>query len=339
MEPPVLAPMLATVAPPPRDMAGYQIEPKWDGVRVIATVHRDRLRLASRNGNDVTSHYPELAALGTALHGRSAVLDAEVVTFDQRGATSFQQLQRRMHVASPPPDLVAAVPAVAMFFDVLWLDGELLTALPQHERRRRLEALGLEGPSWHLTPLVPAAPPDELLRAGAAVGMEGYVFKRVDAAYLPGRRSSAWIKLKCIHRRELVVGGWVPGKSGRSGSIGSLAVGLHGLDRRTGTGEGPLRYLGTVGSGLTDDWIRQLTTVAERLGTDENPFAEHLEGVHFVEPRLVAEVAYTMVTDGGTLRHPTLQGFRTDLDPASVVADEELQDVLDRRPSDLRIRV
>lgn len=340
VEPPVIAPMLATGAALPRDLTGYLLEPKWDGVRLIVTVHDGTVRLVTRNARDVSSHYPELAALAGALDGRSAVLDGEVVTFDDRGCTSFQKLQQRMHVAKPSPDLMAAVPVELMFFDLLWLDGELLTGLVQRERRRRLEQLPLEGRWWHLTPLLPPAPVDELLRACDDVGLEGYMIKRGDATYLPGRRSSAWAKLKCIQRREVVVGGWVEGQGGRTGSIGSLAVGLHGLDRQTGGSDGSaLRYVGTVGSGLTEDWIRQLTTVAERLATGESPFHEQVVGVHFVEPRLVAEVAYTQVTDGGTLRHPTLQGFRTDLDPHQVVADEALQDVFDRRPPRVRIRV
>lgn len=331
--------MLAASTTPPGDLAGHLVEPKWDGVRVIVTVDDGRVRATSRNGRDVTSHYPELAGLGAALGGRAAVLDSEVVAFDAAGRPSFQLLQRRMHVRAPTPELVAAVPVVAMFFDLLWLDGELLTDLPQRERRARLEALGVEGPAWHTTPLVPAAPVDELLRACAEIGMEGYVVKRADARYSPGRRSAAWVKLKCVERRELVVGGWIGGRRGRAGSIGSLAVGIHGLDRAAGAGTGRLHYLGQVGSGLTEDWIRQLGAVCARLATDESPFAEQLVNVRFLRPVLVAEVAYRQVTEGATLRQPSLLGFRTDVDPASIVADEALQDALDARPPGLRIEV
>lgn len=331
--------MLASSGPLPRDLTGHLLEPKWDGVRLVLTVHEGRVTMVTRNRRDVSSHYPELAGLADALSGRSAVLDAEVVTFDEKGATSFQKLQQRMHVAAPAPDLMAAVPVLAMVFDLLWMDGELLTGLPQYERRRRLEELPLDGPCWRVTPLLPHAPVDTLLQACSELGMEGYVVKRADATYLSGKRSSAWIKLKCIQRRELVVGGWASGQGSRTGSIGSLAVGLYGLDRTTGDSDGRLRFVGMAGSGLTQDWIRQLTTVAERLGSDENPFAENLVGVHFLVPRLVVEVAYSQVTEGATLRHPRIQGFRTDLDPAGVVADDELQEAFDRRPPRLRIRV
>jgi bifunctional non-homologous end joining protein LigD len=165
------------------------------------------------------------------------------------------------------------------------------------------------------------------------------VAKRADAPYLPGRRSSAWIKVKCIRRREFVVVGWSEGQGGRSGSIGSMAVGCWGLDAVTGGSTGRLHYVGLVGSGLSQDLIRQLTEVFTRTARDSSPFAEKLVGdLHYVEPLLVAEVAYGEITEGGTLRQPSLQGFRTDLDPNQVLADEDLQAILDCRPPQVRIR-
>jgi len=165
------------------------------------------------------------------------------------------------------------------------------------------------------------------------------VAKRADAPYLPGRRSTAWIKVKCIRRREFVVGGWTPGQGGRHGSIGSLAVGCYGLDPATGRSDRRLHYVGLVGSGLSEATIGQLVAVFARAGVDASPFAEQLVGdVRFVQPVLVAEVAYNEVTEGGTLRQPSLQGFRTDLDPLEVVADEQLQEAFDRRPPVLKIR-
>jgi bifunctional non-homologous end joining protein LigD len=165
------------------------------------------------------------------------------------------------------------------------------------------------------------------------------VAKRADAPYLPGRRSSAWIKVKCVRRQEFVVGGWSPGQGGRTGSIGSMAVGCWGLDPVTRTSTGRLHYVGLVGSGLSQDLIRQLTEVFRRTAREDSPFAEKLVGdLHYVEPLLVAEVAYNEITESGTLRQPSLQGFRTDLDPAEVLADEDLQAVFDRRSPSVRIR-
>ena len=338
--PPELAPMLAASTTPPPTFDGWLIEPKWDGVRAIVTVHDGSVTIASRLGNDVTGGYPELAALADALGGRSAVLDGEIVAFDERtGLASFQRLQRRMHVRSPSAQLRRDVPVQLLLFDVLWLDGELVAERPQAERRKVLESMALDGPCWHTSPLIPPASPDDLLDACRKIGMEGYVAKRADAPYLPGRRSSAWIKVKCIKRREFVVGGWSPGQGGRAGSIGSLALGCWGLDPDTGSSTGQLHYVGLVGSGLSGDLIRQLTEVFSRTRRDESPFAEKLIGaLYFVEPLLVAEVAYNEITESGTLRQPSLQGFRTDLIPGEVLADEDLQLILSSRPSQMRIR-
>ncbi len=338
--PPALAPMLAASTAPPPTFDGWLIEPKWDGVRAIVTVHEGNVGVTSRLGNDVTGGYPELAALAGALGGRSAVLDGEIVAFDERtGRPSFQRLQRRMHVRSPSAQLRRDVPVQLLLFDVLWLDGELVAERPQAERRKVLQELALDGPCWHTSPLLPPASPDDLLAACREIGMEGYVAKRADAPYLPGRRSSAWIKVKCIRRREFVVGGWSEGQGGRSGSIGSLAVGCWGLDPVTQSSTGRLHYVGLVGSGLSGDLIRQLTEVFSRTGRDDSPFTEKLIGkLHYVDPLLVAEVAYNEITESGTLRQPSLQGFRTDLNPSEVLADEDLQSVLDRRPPQVRIR-
>ena len=168
--------MLATAAEPPRSFDGWLIEPKWDGVRAVVTVHEGAVTIASRLGNEVTGGYPELAALGAALASRSAVLDGEIVAFDERtGRPSFQRLQRRMHVRSPGAQLRRDVPVQLLVFDVLWLDGDLVAERPQAERRQILEGMALDGPCWHTSPLIPPASPEELLAACRATGMEGYV--------------------------------------------------------------------------------------------------------------------------------------------------------------------
>ncbi len=332
--------MLATTTSLPPTFDGWIIEPKWDGVRAVVTVHAGRVSIASRLGNDVTGGYPELAGLADALGGRSAVLDGEIIAFDERtGRPSFQRLQRRMHVRQPGARLRRDVPIQLLLFDVLGLDGDLVAERPQAERRKVLEGLALEGPSWHTSPLIPPAPADELLDACRRIGMEGYVAKRADAVYQPGRRSSAWIKVKCIKRREFVVGGWSEGQGGRSGSIGSLAVGCWGIDPATGGSSGRLHYMGQVGSGLSGELIRQLKEVFTRTARDSSPFAEKLIGkLHYVEPLLVAEVAFNEITESATLRQPSLQGFRTDLNPNEVLADMDLQVVIDQRPLQVHIR-
>lgn len=318
--------MLCGSGPLPPSLDGWQLEPKWDGVRAIVTCHDGRLTAASRLGNDVTAAYPELAGLPARL-GAAAVLDGEIVAPDPAGRPSFERLQRRMHVRRPPAVLVAEFPVQLIVFDLLWLDGELLVPLPQATRRECLEALGS---AVATTPLLRAEEgADALLADCQAVGFEGFVAKKQDAPYSPGRRSACWMKAKAICRRELVVGGWEEGEGGRRGRIGSLAVGWVDPHHRTAWPDGAcLRWAGQVGSGLNEALLEHLQPVVERFAIPTTPFldAPRTPHVRFVQPLLVVEVAYREVTSGGTLRHPVLKGLRSDLAAADVGPGEGLGD-------------
>lgn len=326
--------MLAGGSGVPRDPAGYQLEPKFDGQRLILAVDSGAVRLTNRAGRDATSVYPELSPIGAALGGRPVVLDGEVVALDGAGSHSFQRLQRRMHVARPPARLLSEVPVVFFAFDVMWLDGRLLTGLPQSERRQILRSLELRGQTWQTTPVLDATP-EELVAACGELGLEGFMAKRLDAPYLPGRRSPAWWKIKCGRRREFVVGGWAAGKGSRSASIGSLAVGCFGMDAPPAGDRKPQRplfYVGQVGSGLTEDLIIALRDLFAKTSLTASPFANtpSVPKLSFVQPLLVVEVAYNEVTDTGTLRQPSLKGLRTDIDAESVTVDDELEARLQR---------
>ena len=317
--PPTFRPMLATAAPVPRDLTGWVAEPKWDGVRGMITIEGGRVRIASRNGNDVTAAYPELARPPRSMEATNAVLDGEIVALGTAGRPDFGLLQRRMHVRRPPAALVQDVPVIMVVFDVLWLDGAVLVDLPYRERRGRLAGLGLDESPWLTSPILDL-PGDALLETCRDLGLEGFVVKREDAPYLPGRRTDAWVKVKCVRRREFVVGGWMPGRGGRTGDLGSLALGVHT------TPGGPLRFVGLAGSGLSGADVASFRTALGRLGRPTSPFAGPTPpGVGFLDPVLVAEVTFSEVTAAGTLRHPVLVGFRTDLDPDDVVEDAELR--------------
>lgn len=318
--PPRLRPMLAGGSTVPGDASGWLVEPKWDGIRAIVTVHTGRVTISSRNDNDVTAAYPELATPPPALESRSVVLDGEIIAIGSSGHPEFGLLQRRMHVRHPAAALVREVPVNLVLFDLLWDQGELIVDRAQRERRRMLDDLGISAAPWMTSPVLDLAPGEELLATCRELGIEGFVLKRQDAPYLPGRRSDAWIKIKCGHRREFVVGGWMPGQGGRSGEVGSLGLGVREF------AGGPLRFIGLAGSGLSGADVSAFRTAIERLGRDESPFATPTpNGLRFLEPVLVAEVSFTEVTRAGTLRHPVLAGFRTDLDPAEVVVDGELR--------------
>ncbi len=325
--PPRLAPMLTGAVGMPADPAAWHFEPKWDGVRALATVSAGTVSLTSRLGNDVTAAYPELVPLAGALGGRAAVLDGEVIAFDARGHPSFERLQRRMHARPPGTALVAEVPVLYVAFDLLWLDGRLLTGEGFEARRHHLEALGVQGSHWHTSQLLPAPPTGPMLAACREMGLEGYVAKLARSPYTPGRRSRSWAKVKCVRRRELVVGGWTEGEGGRRGAIGSLAVGW------VDPGAAPaaphpfaLRYTGLVGSGLSGELLARLGHRFAGSATDVSPFVPPppVRGLRFVAPTVVVEVAFTQVTSAGVLRQPSLKGVRDDIDPAGVGWTEEL---------------
>src|ERR1700719_2557375 len=158
-----VAPMLATGGPLPREDAEFAFEIKWDGVRALAYSRPGNLRLESRNRNDITAQYPELARLNRALGSHSAILDGEIVSLDADGRPSFQALQRRMHLGSPAHAKAGArnAPVTYQIFDLLWLDGHPLMDLPYIERRERLLALALSDERWQT--------PDNVIARGADV--------------------------------------------------------------------------------------------------------------------------------------------------------------------------
>jgi bifunctional non-homologous end joining protein LigD len=304
-----VTPMLARLGSLPRDEKNWGFEVKWDGVRAIAYVEPGRLRLESRNGNDITTRYPEVSGLKEALGAQAAVLDGEIVAFDDAGRPSFERLQQRMHVASDARvrRLAASAPVVYVLFDLLYLDGENLMTLSYEERRARLEAMELQASGWQ----TPAYHREgkALFEATKAQGLEGVVAKRLDCPYEPGKRSSGWVKVKHVHSEPFLIGGWLPGEGRRRDRIGALLVGQRDED-------GALRYAGRVGTGFTEATLRDLAERLRRLERDESPFEgrQPPREAIFVEPRLSAEVEFREWTNSRTLRAPSFKGLRADLE-------------------------
>jgi bifunctional non-homologous end joining protein LigD len=312
-----LVPMLARPGQLPRDEDHWSFEVKWDGVRALAYIQPGRLRLESRNLNEITDAYPEVRGLLRDIGMREAVLDGEIVAFDEQGRPSFERLQRRMHVSSPAAvrRLAASMPVVYAIFDLIYLDGHLLTELPYTERRARLEALDLGGSAWR----VPAAHPGEgarLLEATRIQGLEGIVAKRLDSRYEPGRRTGAWVKVKHTLRQELVIGGWIPGEGRRAERIGALLMGYYE--------DGAFRFAGRVGTGFTERTLADLERRLAPLRRPSNPFTDAPKfprGTVFVEPCVVAEVEFREWTREGVMRAPSFKGVREDKAPRDVVLE------------------
>lgn len=295
--------------------AGFGYELKWDGIRAVAYVPGDgSLTLLSRNDNDVTAQYPDLAPPPAGLP--PCVLDGEIVALGPDGRPSFAALQRRMNLTRGEQirRLAAEVPVTYMVFDVLHLDGRPTLRDTYRRRRELLAELPVDGPRW-------SAPPyweghgKEALDLTREHDLEGLLAKRLDSRYYPGRRSDAWLKIKNIRTEEVRIGGWTRGGGSRRGAFGALLLGLE-------TDGGRLTYVGSVGSGFSARALAELQPLLDSLARDTSPFDgplddRHVRGrdVHWVEPELLAEVRYGERTPAGRLRHPVWRGLRTDKQP------------------------
>jgi len=313
-------PMMAVPAdhlPAGDDRWAYEM--KWDGVRAVVYVEGGRPRVLTRNDNDVTATYPELREMAASLGARQVVLDGEVVAFDEAGRPSFSHLQARMHVtnASQVRRLASTTPVTYLAFDVLHLDGRSTLALPYAERRSLLESLELQGRRWQ-TPPAWFGGGAAVLAAAKEQGLEGVVAKERGSRYHPGRRSDSWVKVKHLRTQEVVVGGWKPGQGRRSSTVGSLLLGVY-----SATG---LEYAGHVGTGFTEQVLRDVADRLRALERDTPPFTGTVprpdaRDAHWVEPVLVGEVRFSEWTRDGRLRQPAWRGLREDKDPEQVVRE------------------
>ncbi|MPV36173.1 ATP-dependent DNA ligase [Georgenia subflava] len=304
------------------DDIDWALEMKWDGVRAVVEVEGGQIRLTSRNGNDVTKLYPDLADVGVCLDGvASAVLDGEIVALDGRGRPSFARLQKRFNLARPR-DIAAAAksaPVHVMLFDVLAVGGKDVVDETYDERRRRLREV--VDPDRHPRLAVPDAFEGDIeaaMRASNEWGLEGVVAKRRDSRYVVGRRSRAWLKVKHTLTQEAVVVGWRPGQGTRGGAVGSLLLAVPGDD-------GELHYAGRVGSGFTQrearDWVDELAKIERHTPPVAGVPRLDARDARWVSAERVAEVELSEWTTDRRMRHPRWRGWRPDKAPGDVVVE------------------
>lgn len=310
--------MLAVAGEMPSDDAAWAYEMKWDGLRAIATISSGSLTLTSRTGRDVTPTYPDLAGLADA--AGDVVLDGEIVAFGDDSWPSFEALQQRMNVAKAAQvrSLVAEVPVTYLVFDLIVENGHSLADQPYRARRARLDELGLNGPRWQTPPAFIGVPGADVRAVSVQHNLEGIMAKRLSSRYEAGRRSSAWRKIKNVHRQEFVVGGWKPGEGARTDMIGSLMVGVQG--------PGGLTFAGHVGTGFTQQTLRMLTARLVPLRRATSPFTpavppDQARGAVWAEPELVIEAEFALWTSSGRLRAASFRGLRDDKDPADVIRE------------------
>lgn len=300
-----MRPMLATRGTHVPTGAEWTHEVKWDGMRVLVQT-RDRVRLTSRNENDVSVSFPELQSLPV----RDVLLDGEVVAFGD-GIPTFGRLADRMHVSNPrrAAALAETNPVTLLVFDVLRVGDRDLSRLPLTERRELLLDLDINDDRWQTPPSY-----DDGLMLHAATqeqGLEGIVSKRRESRYEFGARSRNWLKFAHRRRDSYVVGGWRP-ETGSETRLGAVLVGEP-------TAEG-LVYRGRVGSGIAGKVGPMLREVLAPLARDSSPFVGEVpkldaQGTHWVEPALVVDIEALGLTPQQRLRQPSYRGVRNDLGP------------------------
>lgn len=312
--PTAIQPMLASIAEDPFDDPNWLFEIKWDGYRVVSFIENGKVRMVSRNQNDLGPRYPELRELPKLVNTKTAILDGEVVVLDEQGRPSFSLMQQRTGIrahgrqAASRPDL----PIIYYVFDLIYLDGYDLRRVALDDRKRVLRQI---------------LPPAELVRlsdhhAGQGIalfqvakqkGLEGIVAKKCNSCY-EERRSREWLKIKITQTADCVIGGYTSPEGARQ-YFGSLVLGLYNNKKQ-------LIHVGHAGTGFNHATLKQIFEVLKEIEAKKIPFTGPVDAknVHWVKPERVAEVKFSEWThetsEGGLkLRAPVFLGLRDDKDP------------------------
>jgi bifunctional non-homologous end joining protein LigD len=308
--------MLATSIEEPFDGDDWLFEIKWDGYRAIAFIVEGKVRLVSRNQNDLTPRYPELKDLPQFVKAKNAILDGEVVALDEEGRASFSLMQQRtgFRPHGRQGTANADVPVLYYAFDLLYLDGYDLRKLPLHARKEKLAAIIVAGDNLRYSDHYEKQG-KALFEIARAKGLEGILAKKRDSIYRE-RRTSEWLKIKIRHTLEAVIGGYTEPEGSRA-HFGSIVLGLY--DK-----QGRLIHVGQAGSGFDQKSLAEIWKLLKKRETKQNPFygeVEALRKVFWVKPELVAEIEYAEWTDGTVsgsgpkLRAPVFLGLRDDKKP------------------------
>ncbi len=311
-----LKPELATlVDSAPEGQWSYEI--KFDGYRIMARIDHDQVQLFTRNGHDWTHKLPQQAAALAALGLESAWLDGEMIVANEHGVPDFQALQNAFEAGRSGNILY-------YLFDLPYLNGVDLREVPVEERRAALATVlgSHEQPLLRFSEAFDETP-DALLNSACQMQMEGLIGKRLGSPYV-SRRSGDWIKLKCKHRQEFVIVGYTDPKGSRS-AFGALLLGLHDRD------SGELRYAGKVGTGFNESTLKSILAQLKPLQVKKPavvnpPSGFEVKGVHWLKPKLLAEVAFAEMTKDGSVRHAVFHGLRDDK-PAKDITEERAKPV------------
>jgi bifunctional non-homologous end joining protein LigD len=306
--------MLASVTEKPFDDPNWFFEIKWDGYRAVAFFEEGRVRLVSRNQNDLTPRYPELKVLGDRVQAKTAILDGEVVVLDEQGRPSFSLMQQRTgiraHGRQSAPN--RELPIIYYAFDLLYLDGYDLRRVTLEDRKRVLKEILKPGELVRFSDHYPGQGV-ALFEVAKQKGLEGILAKKSNSCY-EERRTREWLKIKITQTVDCVIGGYTDPEGSRQ-YFGSLVLGLYDKKKK-------LIHVGQAGTGFDQALLKKIFGVLKEIETKTSPFTTPVDAkrVHWVKPERVAEVKFSEWThetsEGGLkLRAPVFMGLREDKNP------------------------
>ncbi len=303
------------------DSEDYLFEVKWDGLRAILFKDRNKLELQNRNLRDVTSSYPEIQDTRPQIKSQKAIIDGEVVILSPKGIPDFGRLQTRFGVNDPKRvDVVRGInPATYVAFDLLHLDGKDLLTTAVEDRKRRLRSIVREGPHLLYSEHVDKTGV-KYYKEALKLGFEGIIAKERNSQYLPGARSSLWIKIKGTKTLDCIVVGYTAGEEARRSSFGSLILAAYDKN-------GKLVHVGNVGGGFNSSALesikRRLEVLVRKIPILEGP-VEAPSPITWVKPNLVCELRYANITSDKKLRFPRFLRLRTDKKPEDCLLEEDI---------------
>lgn len=307
--PTFVKPQLATLVDHPPQGAEWVHEIKFDGYRALVRIESGQAQILTRAGNDWTQKFSEIAHAFEQLDLKNAIIDGEIVRPNEKDVTSFHALQQALSEQNQSELEYYA-------FDLLYLNGENLTALPLLERKEKLRAiLPAKHPKIHYSEHFSESG-EKVLSNACNLKLEGIVSKRSNASYFCGR-STSWLKSKCLNEQEFVIGGFTyqPKHPDR---LAALLIGYYQNNK--------LKFAGKVGTGFSAQESTELLAKLENLKTSQNPFgavpASYRRNAIFVKPKLLAQIFFTEWTEAGMLRHPAYSGLREDKEAKQVTQEK-----------------
>jgi bifunctional non-homologous end joining protein LigD len=319
--PAAVHPMLATSVETAFDDPEWLFEIKWDGYRAVSFLQDGKVRLVSRNQNELTGEFPELNELSKLIKAKNAVLDGEVVALDEQGRASFSLMQQRTGIRKGGRRVGARreLQIVYYIFDLLYVDGFDLRRVALEQRKQVLAQIIARSELVRYSDHFPQGL--ALFEVAKQKGLEGILAKK-RASHYEERRSREWLKIKVTQTVDCVVGGYTDPEGSRQ-YFGSIVLGLY--DEK-----GRLIHVGQAGTGFNQAMLKEIWQVLKELETNRSPFYGDVDAahVHWVKPERVAEIKFTEwtheTTEGGMkLRAPVFLGLRGDKDPKECTFAEQ----------------